>query len=304
MITPNERTDEKKVTLEELLRLKRAERPDPEFWCRFEHDLRAKQLAAIVEPRPWWIALRLPQAARVLVRFQLPMGAAAALALGFIVVREYRPVTIQDSVSSPALSVVAMAPVVEASAVNHGTVDQAPAVVVESAVARVEPASVATAHPVEAVTAVESASGSTGSLTSMIPWAALTGGATSEVPVSGELSELTQVHFASAMTAEHEHDFQGRVEVVPVVARVETVLDKSTPVVVAAATAPVQAVTQREVRRSRILASLAGAEGDSDVETVRVAQTREVASASLDDDRLYDSVRRVGMGGDRLTLKF
>jgi len=29
-----------------------------------------------------------------------------------------------------------------------------------------------------------------------------------------------------------------------------------------------------------------------------------VLTSSLDDDRLYDSVRRVGMGGDRLTLKF
>ncbi len=43
-----------KPSLEELIRIKRAERPPAEFWQRFEQELRAKQLAAIVEPRTWW----------------------------------------------------------------------------------------------------------------------------------------------------------------------------------------------------------------------------------------------------------
>lgn len=42
-------------SLEDLLRLKRAERPDADFWQDFERGLRAKQLAAIVEPKPWWL---------------------------------------------------------------------------------------------------------------------------------------------------------------------------------------------------------------------------------------------------------
>jgi len=29
-----------------------------------------------------------------------------------------------------------------------------------------------------------------------------------------------------------------------------------------------------------------------------------VLTSSLDNDQLYDSVRRLGMGGDRFTLKF
>lgn len=41
-------------SLEEVIRIKRAERPPAEFWQRFEQELRAKQLAAIVAPRPWW----------------------------------------------------------------------------------------------------------------------------------------------------------------------------------------------------------------------------------------------------------
>lgn len=44
-----------KPTLDDLLRLKRAERPDAAFWDDFERGLRQKQLAAIVEPRPWWL---------------------------------------------------------------------------------------------------------------------------------------------------------------------------------------------------------------------------------------------------------
>jgi hypothetical protein len=76
------------VTLEDLLRLKRAERPPVEFWDQFDRELRAKQLAAIVEPRPWWAPL-----IRVGARFsqlQLPVGAAAILTLSFLTVREYR----------------------------------------------------------------------------------------------------------------------------------------------------------------------------------------------------------------------
>lgn len=75
------------VTLEDLLRLKRAERPPAEFWNQFDRELRAKQLAALVEKRPWWRSL--PQVYAGFSRFQLPLGATAALALTIISVREY-----------------------------------------------------------------------------------------------------------------------------------------------------------------------------------------------------------------------
>lgn len=76
------------VTLEDLLRLKRAERPSPQFWAQFERDLREKQLAAIISRRPWWAPML-----RGWVRFghlQLPLGATAILALTFLTAREYR----------------------------------------------------------------------------------------------------------------------------------------------------------------------------------------------------------------------
>lgn len=83
----SEQPNPRKVSLEEVLRLKRAERPPREFWMEFEEQLRAKQLAAIVSRRPWWQVdlARLTVALRG-VRF--PIGAVAALAFAFVAVRE------------------------------------------------------------------------------------------------------------------------------------------------------------------------------------------------------------------------
>lgn len=75
------------VTLEQLLRLKRAEQPADEFWTRFDRELREKQLAALVERRPWWQTM--PQVfAR---RAYLPIGATAILAFTLVSVKFYAP---------------------------------------------------------------------------------------------------------------------------------------------------------------------------------------------------------------------
>ncbi len=72
-----------KVTIEDLLHLKRAERPAAEFWTGFERELRQKQLAALLEKRPWWQDL--PQLfAR---RAYLPVGATAILAFTLVSVK-------------------------------------------------------------------------------------------------------------------------------------------------------------------------------------------------------------------------
>ncbi len=76
------------VTIEDLLRLKRSERPPSDFWNDFERELRVKQLAAIVEPRPWWAPLIRINAR--FARYQMPVGATAILALTLVTVREYR----------------------------------------------------------------------------------------------------------------------------------------------------------------------------------------------------------------------
>jgi hypothetical protein len=77
------------VTLEELLRLKRAERPAEDFWARFDQELRAKQLAAIVDQRPWW-RIRWIGPSK-LARYSTSLAAAMSLGAALVAVREYFP---------------------------------------------------------------------------------------------------------------------------------------------------------------------------------------------------------------------
>ena len=112
--------------------------------------------------------------------------------------------------------------------------------------------------------------------------------------------ELSQVHFLALVQPGRDADFSGRVVVEPLALPVRSV---ATPPA-AAASQIVQVVSPRELRRNRILSNLALADHSSDHEPSRLAQAREVIASTLDDDRLHDGVRRLGMGGDRLTLKF
>lgn len=93
-----------KVTVEDLLRLKRAERPAPEFWSNFERELRQKQLSALLEKRPWW--QEIPQfLAR---RAYLPVGATAILAFTLVSVKYYAPAQLAQVETPPAGSPVAV----------------------------------------------------------------------------------------------------------------------------------------------------------------------------------------------------
>ena len=104
----NETPRKTTVTLEDLLRVKRAEQPPAEFWAEFERGLRTKQLAAIVEPRPWWAPL-IRISSRV-SRYQLPVGVTAILAITLLTVREYGPVA-SNPVFEPTSSETASVPV-------------------------------------------------------------------------------------------------------------------------------------------------------------------------------------------------
>jgi len=88
------------ITVEDLLRLKRAERPADSFWQQFDRELRAKQLAALVTKRPWW--QRLPRFSPRLAQYRFPLGAAAAVAVTFVSVRNYSgDISVPDSASNP-----------------------------------------------------------------------------------------------------------------------------------------------------------------------------------------------------------
>lgn len=115
------------VTLEDLLRLKRAERPSPEFWSKFEAQLRAKQLAAIVEKRPWWRDISLV----AIARHRVLVGATALLAISFVSIREYR------AVSSRSHQPAAVPQAAEVAVLNSAEVAPVSAVVPETVAASV-----------------------------------------------------------------------------------------------------------------------------------------------------------------------
>lgn len=282
MMQPTERTESSsKVTLEEVLRLKRAERPSPEFWARFEQDLRAKQLAAIVEPCPWWIVWRLPALVRTFARFQVPIAATAVIVLGFMVVSEYQSAVTAESVPAQDAPVWASAPA-EVSVV--GLVDKnTSATDAVSAIGN----DFGTAIP---VVVTEPLPDGPGALMAMIPWAAPAD--TEDMSAPAALGEFPPVSFVAAIKPAREQHFDGRVEVESAIA------------VTASQVAQVSPVSPREIRRNRILSTLVVADNASDSDRSRLANPRDVVTSSLASDQLYDSARRLGMGGDRLTLKF
>lgn len=133
-MTPASDSSSSKPTVEALLRLKRGERPDDAFWGEFEVRMRQKQLAASIEPKPWWLGMSL-----VARRFSLPAmtgvagAAGAAAVMGFMVVRStssldeggYALVAAEGSVEVAALAV---APEFAASEAANGQVVVGPRV--------------------------------------------------------------------------------------------------------------------------------------------------------------------------------
>ena len=78
-------TNNRQISLEQLLRVKRTERPEPEFWDQFDHELRQKQLSALVHAQPWFV--RLGRSIGLIARRSAPVtAAAAAIATGYFVV--------------------------------------------------------------------------------------------------------------------------------------------------------------------------------------------------------------------------
>jgi hypothetical protein len=107
-----------KITVEDLLRLKRSERPAPEFWSTFECELRQKQLTALLEKRPWWQDI--PQL--LARRAYLPIGATAVLAFTLVTVKFYAPTQLVQ-LETPAS---------DDSAITVNRADRAPVAAVEA----------------------------------------------------------------------------------------------------------------------------------------------------------------------------
>lgn len=80
--------DKRPVNLEDLLRLKRVERPPAEFWNEFDRELRTKQLAALMAKRPWWQTIPIAGFFARVGHHRIPLGAAAVFAITFLTIRD------------------------------------------------------------------------------------------------------------------------------------------------------------------------------------------------------------------------
>ncbi len=271
------------IAIEDLLRLKRAERPPAEFWSQFERELRAKQLAALMARRPWW--QRLPSVAPFFVRHRILIGATAVLAVTVVSLRNPRPspvsvanaerVTapvnlnvspIAASVSTPARStdveVVASERTVSFSAVVAGsaTLPQGDVVTLAAATSQlsagVEPQ---VGLPISAVKA---------EVQPPVPRFVATG--------------LAVASLDTATTRGLGTGFEGRV------AATRTTVE------------PLHQMTSpSETRRARFLTAMV-----SMAALEAPVRSTERAANRIDEERLYEQVSRFGARGDRLNVKF
>jgi len=259
------------------MRIKRAERPPPEFWAQFDREMRVKQLAAIVEPKPWWAPF-IRVGARV-SRHQVPIGAAAVLLLSFVSIREYRtaefrPVLVPE-VTHPTLDTASL----PEAAVSDEIISQP---VSTPAVAPVEHAPA----PVALQTAAPSATLQVGTVAHVVPLMDRAPQAVEPTPSARYIAaNLAAVQAADPTIVDdvfgasvHMRDLR------------EPMRDP-----LAQINAP------GESRRSRLLATaLPALAGSSDVSV----GTSDRVARRLTEDRLYDSISRVGVRGDRVAIKF
>lgn len=275
------------VTLEDILRLKCAERPPVEFWDRFDRELRAKQLAALLERRPWWRTISIPRFFSGVRRYHLPLGATAVLAVTILSVREYSlPTSAHLTTRTPDHG--AMINVGLGSAKNIGVVSNLSMHVPtsnETSNAANLSGQVAAAAPHFTLSSDATPSGG---LAQIIP---LVGAGSQSVAPSSIGAKLAEDGFAAL----HADDSSLSRNLLNPARGFESR-------VMPARSRPVEPLAQMKVpsgsRRSNLIASATLA-----ATTVPVL-TSDRSARGLSDERLYDTVSRVNARGAGVLVKF
>ncbi len=261
-----------KITVEDLLRLKRAERPAAEFWTNFERELRQKQLTALMEKRPWW--QELPQLfAR---RAYLPIGASAVLAFTLVSVKFYAPTQLTQLETAPSSG--------SAVAVNPPSAVVVPAPVSSPLVNRSQPTAPALDDRTPAAATVATPSGAIAA-TELLP--------TLIAPPKAETPS------ARSIAANLEHLTQSEPELLNAVMGGHL----SAPARVQTASAPASelaSVPTGSSRRNRILAQYS--DRPLSPEPTAPAIVRERLSRHLGDPEITDRLSRIGLKGDQVSL--
>ena len=282
----------KAVTVEDLLRLKRAERPAAEFWSQFDDALRAKQLAAIVERRPWW-RIEFRGVAAGLARLRVPVGLAAVAVLSFVTVQQFRAPTNLASEAPVNDADVAGGTVVS---VNGGAVVAVTTTdpnLVNAALEAVVDADNAVA-PALASAEVRSSAGA--SVTSL----SLAAAAAS--PVSEESGALATVGLASNLRSLRASGFTGLDSTGVAMLELGTLRSSARAASVEEPLARVTSPT--ESRRERLAALVAPASMKSLSSAGSPDRVRERMISRLSEDELYSSVSRLGVERGGLRVSF
>jgi len=285
--------DQPKVTLEQLLRVKRAEKPSPEFWAQFERELRMKQLAAIVEPRPWWAPFI--RVGSRLARYQMPVGAAAVVALTLLTVRQY-------DTASPAEAGRAAVPQIAAEKVERrGLTLAASADVAARGEAPVSLAADASELAGGAQRAPRASSVGRQALGAGMMLGGLASGLHAEASDEADSRSVA----AQMVAANLEVVKTSESELVPLLelslASQPTQLGK---VAAVAARDPLSRVGAEaaQKRSSRLLGSALPATATVVASTASSSTLR--LNRSISEERIYDSMRRGRLSADRVPIKF
>ncbi|MGH7944584.1 MAG: hypothetical protein ACREF9_06215 [Opitutaceae bacterium] len=260
--------------------MKRAERPPADFWANFDRKLRAKQLAALVGKRPWW--QRLSAAFSRVSRYRVALGAGAVVAITFFSVRDSQDTPQAPEVQTDARSIaIADAPVEPSVAFVEPAALQAEFVAVT--VLDAQPESVMAAPSVAVAAKTEEPA------RSIPPGGALSPESDREVlsPSARQIAaNLAIVQSSEPLSARRLLDvatgFEARA--MPVRAAVEPLQQMASP---------------SDTRRSRLLTAMVStASMDASVRTTSRAASR------IEEERLYDQIRRFGARGDSVHVKF
>jgi hypothetical protein len=287
-----------RVTLEDLLRIKRAERPPAEFWMEFERSLRSKQLAAIVDKRPWW---RLRSRSSSLNRWSIPLGAAAAsLTLVFTAIRAPHsapPLTAGvPSNSSPAITTIAQvsaaSPAVETSEALEPAISPSSSIAQTVTALPVEPLAIAPTSVAVASTSSPALPDHLVSVTEQIAGIGLAGDVDLEKSAAPKFASVGLKDSSDEMNAFFESS-----------ARLSSGMR---PERVASVEPLSQVTSPRDARRARLLAFTSSVDTHSPQysDSSNVIRSRDRIASHLSEEALYDTIRRLGLKNGGVSIQF
>jgi hypothetical protein len=256
-----------KVTLEDLLQLKRAERPPAEFWPEFERTLRAKQLAAIVETRPWW---RNWTARKALVRVCVPLGATALVAMSVSSFRVSSVKPTEGTAVAGMVSVQAPVDLANSASVQENNLLSTATEVVASADSE-QPGN--STENIQTVMATQP----TGNISASSAEQMLASSAATVKAAGQALAQLVGLGDTANFQYGNAHS---------------TLVEPLT-----------QVATPRDNRRARLLAYSVTFDPHA-ADSSEAVRSREKITHRLSDEAIYDSITRLGLSGDRVSIKF